>query len=196
MWEQDLGLKIDKKKWEQACAKAQVQTINSRLKLLQYNCLMRTYITPVKLNKIYSNIPDTCFKCNGKGTFIYCMWECDKIKAFWREINNMIWHIVSVRLQLDSGLFIIGIHPDNWKINKDTQVLIDIHAKRLIAIYWKKIERPTITRWLKELSSCIAVETITYILKGKEDQFKKIWSPFLLFIEHGDMNNIVEEQNA
>jgi len=133
----------DRLKWEQACAKVQVPTINSRPKLLQYNWLMRTYITPVKLNKIYSNIPD---KCNSaKGTFIHCMWECDKIKAFWREINNMIWHIISVRLPLDPGLFIIGIHPDNWKINKDTQVLIDmciLHAKRFIAIYWKKIERP------------------------------------------------------
>lgn len=71
MWEQDLELKIDKEKWEQKCVKAQTQTVNSRLQLLQYNWLMRTYITPVKLNKIYSNIPDTSFKFNSeKGTLI------------------------------------------------------------------------------------------------------------------------------
>jgi len=38
------------------------------------------------------------------------------------------------------------------------------------------------------------VEKITYILMGKEDQFKRVWSPFLLFVEHGDINNIIEEE--
>jgi len=33
-------------------------------------------------------------------------------------MNNMIWHIVSVRLPLDPGLLIIGIHLDNWTIKK------------------------------------------------------------------------------
>jgi len=77
MWGQDLGLKIDMEKWEQTCAKAQIQTFNSRLKLLQDYWLMHTHLTPVKLNKIYSNIPDSCFKCNSaKGTLIHCVWEC------------------------------------------------------------------------------------------------------------------------
>jgi len=38
------------------------------------------------------------------------------MKEFWKEMNNMIWHIVSVRLPLDPGLLIIGIHLDNWTI--------------------------------------------------------------------------------
>jgi len=49
-------------------------------------------------------------------------------------------------------------------------VLIDVcilHAKRLIAIYWKKTESPTITLWLREISPCIAMVMITYTLKGK-----------------------------
>lgn len=80
-------------------------------------------------------------------------------------------------MALDPGFFILGIHPANWNIKKDTQVLIDmciLHGKRLIAIYWKKTERLTITRWLREISSCIAMEKITYIIKGKEDKFKRV----------------------
>ncbi len=73
----------------------------------------------MQLNKMYSNIPDTCFKCNiAKGTLIHCMWECDKIKEFWKEISNMIEHMVSISLPLDPGIFILGIYPENWYIKK------------------------------------------------------------------------------
>lgn len=66
-----------------ACLNAQQNTINARLKLLQYKWIMRAYITPVKLNKIYPNIPDKCLRgkrntlCLGmlKSTIIWG--ECD-----------------------------------------------------------------------------------------------------------------------
>lgn len=41
---------------------------------LSYNWLMRTYITPEKINKFNSNIPDACFKCGqSKGTLFHCV---------------------------------------------------------------------------------------------------------------------------
>lgn len=63
--------------------KAQSQTPNSNLKLIQYNWIMRAYITPVRLNKINQNIPDTCIKCSvEKGTHLHCMWSCPKVQEF------------------------------------------------------------------------------------------------------------------
>lgn len=49
-WIQDLQEDILEDEWGIICAKAQTQTINTRLSLIQYNWVMRTYITPVKLN--------------------------------------------------------------------------------------------------------------------------------------------------
>ena len=47
---------------------------------------MRTYITPLKLDKYDDNIPDLCIKCiEEKGTLFHCMWQCSKVKAFWEE---------------------------------------------------------------------------------------------------------------
>ena len=72
---------IEEAEWMTACSKAQSQTINTRMKLLQHKWLMRTYITSEKLNKWSADIPVTCVKCFiEKGTLIHCVWECPK---FW-----------------------------------------------------------------------------------------------------------------
>lgn len=58
---EDFQTDFTEQKWETACY--------SRFKLIQYNRLMRTYITPEKLNRFNPNIPDTCIKCGmEKGT--------------------------------------------------------------------------------------------------------------------------------
>ncbi len=67
---------------------------------------MRVYITPVLSNKFNENIPDTCPKCNVcKGTYFHCIWECEEISKFWKEVHNMIGKILNVSLPLDQGFF-------------------------------------------------------------------------------------------
>ncbi len=62
-WKLDMHEDIDEADWNDACLKAQTQTINTRFKLLQYKWLMRTNLTPVKLHHMSVNIPDVCSKC-------------------------------------------------------------------------------------------------------------------------------------
>ena len=45
--------------WVDSCKEAQTQTVNVRLKLLQYKWLMRIYGTPAILHKYNEDIPDT-----------------------------------------------------------------------------------------------------------------------------------------
>ena len=64
-WKEDSREDILLDKWSSICTKAQTQTVNTRLKLMQYIWLMRTYVTPAKLiNKYNSTVPDICYKCN------------------------------------------------------------------------------------------------------------------------------------
>lgn len=49
-WISEIKETISKEEWNEACLKAQIQTVNGKMRLLQYKWLMRTYITPVKLN--------------------------------------------------------------------------------------------------------------------------------------------------
>lgn len=55
LWKEDIDDEISLEDWNEACKKAQMQTINSSLKRIQYKWLMRTYITPAIL--LYSLIP-------------------------------------------------------------------------------------------------------------------------------------------
>lgn len=110
---------ISIEEWERACTKAQIQTVNSRLKLLQYNWLMRSYMTPVKLNKFNNDIPDVCIKCDKeKGTIFHCLWQCSQIKDFWGEVKQCIEEILEIKLHLEPKMFLLGIYPANCNIRK------------------------------------------------------------------------------
>ena len=145
-------------------------SINSRLKLIQYKWLMRTYVTPADLNQYNENIPDTCSKClETKGTFFRCTWQCKYIQKFWEEVRVTIEKIITKRLPLDPKLFLLGIYPVRYNYNKGEQAFIDlslIHAKKCIALRWKNTHSPSITQWLQQMMSGVPLERITYILKG------------------------------
>lgn len=82
-WREDLQEDISTEKWEEACSKAQSGATNTRLKLLQYNWLMRMYITPEKLNRYNSAIPDICIRCEKeKCTLFHCVQQCTEIQKF------------------------------------------------------------------------------------------------------------------
>ncbi len=177
--------------------KAQLQTFNSNLKLIQYNWIMRTYITPVRLNKINQNIPDTCIKCLvDKGTLLHCMWNCPKMQEFWKEVAIFIFQMISINLPMKPEIFILGIIPENIIHHGSTRELVDtsiLQAKRLIALYWKKVERPSVVQWINNMSLCLAMEKITFMLKGKLSSFEKIWTPFISFISNSDFGKVLNE---
>lgn len=63
-----------------------------------------------------------------------------------------------------------------------------LHAKRLIALFWKKTSRP-------KYSTVGETDAITYILNGKQDMFEKIWGQFITFMKYVDLiDDQVEEK--
>lgn len=58
-----------------------------------------------------------------------------------------------------------------------------IIAKKLLLLFWKKKESPTVKLWLREMTSTLHLEQIRYCLKGKFEQFDEIWHPFICYID-------------
>lgn len=82
-WINDLQEGISKGEWTEICSRAQLLTIKTYLKLIQYNWIMRISVTADRLNKMNPNIPDICVKCNSeKGTLYHCLWNCPEIQKF------------------------------------------------------------------------------------------------------------------
>lgn len=182
---------MSREEWELVCKKAHEQTINSRLRLLQYKWLMRVYVTPVRLNQYNPNIPDNCIKCGEeKGTLFHCFWECREIKAFWVIIMQTVKDIITKTLPLDPSFIILGLYPKHIRFTKNEQYFIDIcllQAKKLIALHWKNIRRPSIGQWIKQMLATLPLERVTYLLRGKKYMFENIWRPFILFVEGTDL---------
>ena len=118
-WISDLKEDIQEADWEGACFKAQSQSVNTKYKLLQYKWLMRTYLTPCRLNHIYPNAPDICVKCREqKGTQIHCLWECLKIHQFWKNVLHCIRLIVGREVPLQAKICLLGIYPENCVVSQ------------------------------------------------------------------------------
>lgn len=54
-----------------------------------------------------------------------------------------------------------------------------LQAKRVIGLKWKETQGPTSAQWITQLSSNWALEKLSYMAKGKIEDFKEIWSSFL-----------------
>ena len=62
------------------------------------------------------------------------------------------------------------------------------HSKLSIG---KNIDRPNIGQWLREMSSALIMERITYMMKGKSETVNDIWEPFLKYIEQNEGGGIL-----
>lgn len=97
---------------------------------------MRTYITPVKLNKFSANIPDRCIRCkDSKGTLLHYIWDCEKVKSFWKEVVSMINKILTKKLPLDPKFCLLGHYSKTPTLKQKEITLIDmciLQAKRII----------------------------------------------------------------
>ena len=107
----------------------------------------------------------------------------------------IISQIISKPIPISPKFCILGLYPENFSLKPHEIKLINhclIHSKRLIAMYWKNISCPPISHWLKELSSCLALERLTYSLKHKLGEFYEIWGLFLNFLENIDLQHTLD----
>ncbi len=139
------------------------------------------------------------FKCNeAKGSFIHCIWECDKIRKFWGEVRDKISTILSVNIPLKPIVILLHLYPEDLKLRARERTFTNfaiLQAKRLIALNWKKDTAPSIGAWIKCMAQYMSMERITYILKNKLDVYKGIWKPFKDFINNEDIAELLRVEN-
>lgn len=195
-WIEDFQEDIEKDDWGLICSKAQSQTINTRLRLIQYNWIMRTYITPEKVNKFDPNIPDLCYKCTEhKGTLFHCLWDCEKIKTFWNAVMQYVSQITSVVVPLSPKLCILSMYPLDCALNNKEKIMVDLcllQARRSIAQCWKNVNAPSIGLWLRNLTSSLSLEKLTYVIKKKPEVFYEMWGRFMEFIRNGNIEEALD----
>lgn len=86
-WEEKLGLKSSKDRWEKYLLYIHNCSINVRHILIQFKILHRLYYSKTKLNKIFSNVSPICDKCLlQEATITHSFASCIKLHNFWKGI--------------------------------------------------------------------------------------------------------------
>ena len=68
-----------------------------------------------------------------KGTLLHCWWECKLIQPLWK----MVWRFLKklgIKSPHDSAIPLIGIYPEETKIERDTYIPLFIAALFGLAI--------------------------------------------------------------
>lgn len=158
---------------------------------------MRTYLPPVQLNKFDPNIPDLCYKCNDhQGTLYHRLWKCEEIQKFWKSVLKYISQITTSPVPLCPMLCILGLYPDNSSLSCKERKMVDLcllQVKRCIALWWRNVGCPSFTHWLNSLTSALALEKLTYVIRKKASEFYNIWKMFLGLLKDGDIEEVVRE---
>ena len=118
---------------------------------MQIKTTKRCHLSLVRMAIIKKSTNNKCWRgCGEKGTFLHCWWECKLIQPLWK----MVWRFLKklgIKPPYDPAIPLLGIYPEETKIEKDTCTPMFIAAVFTIARTWKQGRCPLTNEWIKKL---------------------------------------------
>ena len=118
---------------------------------MQIKTAMRYHLIPVRMAIIKESANNQCWRgCGEKGMPLHCWWECKLIQP----LLKMVWRFLKklgIKPPYDPAIPLLGIFPEETKIEKDTCTPMFTAALFTIGRTWKQPRCPLTDEWLKKI---------------------------------------------
>ena len=142
---------------------------------MQIKTTLRYPLTLVRMAINKKSTNNKCWRrCREKGMLLHCLWECKLIQPLWK----MVWRFLKklrIKPPYDPAIPLLGIYPEETKIEKDSYIPLFIAALFTIARTWKQRRCPSTDEWIKKLWYIYTMEYYSAIKRKASESVLMRW---------------------
>ena len=136
---------------------------------------MRYHLTLVIMAIIIKLTNKKCWReCGEKGMLLHCWWDCKLIQPLWKTVWRVLKNL-GIKPPYDPAIPLLGIYPEETKIERDTCIPLFISALFTLAITWKQPRCPSTDESIKKFWYIYTMEYYSAIKRNTVESGLMKW---------------------